>query len=462
MIIEKKKYLQYSFIFIVICILLYSIFVKKESFSLPSNYLTDPSQLIPNIYYKIGTLKDGKIAQQSPAIGSGMSCTQQGLDFPLIVYKPIPNYDAKCKDPELDNTDVNYDFSSTPRLGSELGNFHFTKMVLSGFTAPTDTPNIYNTFFTYTPNGTIILSIQAYYPTPTTATPNIYYNTAIKGQTNLGTWNKFTNGIYSAVINPSTYIVGGIWSNGTHYYYDSSNFTFNPSQTINYALNQGATKMLLGSIAKSPLNTIELTTFAILQQDTGGNTIGTLSKVTSQKFIYTRFLYDATWQTLPLPTTDIVTSWCLDSTPVSYASTETPVAIFSILNYKQGVSSTIYYVDILSYITQEKIAILDLTNLAKGWKQVQPLINPTTNTPRIFSEFSIGRNLKGFFIEETTGQLYACDNVGSTSPKWNKINVTGQPKLKKLNYIVNDLDMVLASDVDDNLYIDYSASNMVI
>jgi hypothetical protein len=458
MISKNKKYI--IIITIILLIVLYFFVIKKkESFKLPSDYITDPSQLNPATHYLIGTLNSSKKAETTAASGGGKTCTQQGKDFPLIVYK---NADATCADAST-NQDSNYIFSTVPQIGSDIGS-HFTKLIFSGVTAPTTTPNIYNTSFVYSPNGTILLSRLAYHPSPATA--YIYFSDiTAKGQTNLGTLQKFVNGVYSAIINPSTYVVGGIESNSAYYNYKTPIGLpqFNPSQPITTVLGQVATKMLVGSVAKTPsaaVGQLDLNTFAILQQDTGGNTVGTLSSVSSQKFIFSRFNYNTTWQTLPLPTSNIVTSWGLDTSPMG--TSETPVAIFSILIYKAGASSVMYYIDLLQYIpvTNNVLGLLNVTDMVNGWKKISLPINPTTNAPMIFSEFSIGRNLRGFGIEETTGDLYTCSNVSNASTNWTKVIIKGNVKLKKINYIVNDFDMILASDKDDNLYIDYSASKM--
>jgi hypothetical protein len=483
--------------YLLICLfllLLYILYKKNvyESFIIPNYNTTQPSGYSFN-----GSLNSKGTTLLNTATKSGINSTIT-CTFPTPIYVPAPtpspNVITFCNVssnisayyPSSKTVTINIGTPTIPNIltlpsntvntciwdimynNKGILNTYFNKMVLSGFVTTTPA-NIYNTFFTYTPNGTIFLSIQAFLPVVSSATPYIYYKTAIKGQANLGTWNRCVNGLYTVVVNPNNNIIGGIWSDGAHYYYPalvSSTNTFNPSQVLTTALGQGATKMLLGTVAKAPLAAVgkpDVNTFAILQQDFGGgNTVNTSSTVTSQKFIFSRFNYDTTWLTLPLPTTNIVTSWSLDSTAMSYASTQPQVSIFSILNYKKGVSSTIYYVDIASYIpvTNNVLGALNLTTLAQGWKQVILPVNPLTNTPRIFSEFSIGRNLKGFFIEEVTGSLYSCDNVGSTSPKWTRVIISGAPVLKKINYIVNDLDMILASDTSDNLYIDYNASNM--
>jgi hypothetical protein len=61
---------------------------EKFNFALSPGIVTNVSSLSPAQQYLVGLLKSGVSSQQTPASGSGMSCVQQGKEFPSTIYKP--------------------------------------------------------------------------------------------------------------------------------------------------------------------------------------------------------------------------------------------------------------------------------------------------------------------------------------------------------------------------------------
>jgi hypothetical protein len=93
------KLIIYLLIFYYLLIVLCKKFNKKsfnEWFVLPSNYVTDQTQLQPNVYYKKGILKpDATTPTTTPSQFGGTNCSPN--NYPTEVYQRIEAIDAVCQ-----------------------------------------------------------------------------------------------------------------------------------------------------------------------------------------------------------------------------------------------------------------------------------------------------------------------------------------------------------------------------
>jgi len=79
---------------LIIVIIFYFVFIRKEGFELGQGVLTDKSQLDISFFYKKGSLKSDVKNTLTAAVNNGQNCA---VDFPQEIYIPIPKVPAQCK-----------------------------------------------------------------------------------------------------------------------------------------------------------------------------------------------------------------------------------------------------------------------------------------------------------------------------------------------------------------------------
>jgi hypothetical protein len=82
---------------LIIAIIFYFLFIRKEGFALDANVLKDKSQLDRSFFYKKGTLKSEVKNTLTAAINNGQNCS---VEFPQEIFIPIPKLPAQCKLPD--------------------------------------------------------------------------------------------------------------------------------------------------------------------------------------------------------------------------------------------------------------------------------------------------------------------------------------------------------------------------